>query len=344
MDERLSVGRELVDTINSRLRRGAVFGKKKPTNQANQPIGDLIRYQPFTQALQIFVDRKKKDNARSNYLQRFPTIFRKWRAYLDECGREDKQIHQIKMVDIYGFLEFLQSKGIGNKTYNNYKTDLSIFFNWIIKRYPGAIKFNPVANIPSLRTNANKHAALSDKEIRMVQAKCVEINQMELLLFIRFIYYSLIRPGELRQLKIESIDLIENRIFVPASISKNRRDEFMPMAPTLVTAVRESGIITYPKEYFIFGKGGGPGLLPQGVLYLAKRNRRILEECKLTGKRYSIYSYKHSGAISLYEATKDIKLVQMICRHQTVDQTDHYLRDLGVLRDYQVLKDWRGPL
>ena len=62
-----------------------------------------------------------------------------------------------------------------------------------------------------------------------------------------------------------------------------------------------------------------------------------MEELKLTDKEYTIYGYKHTGAISLYRKTKDIKKVEQHCRHSTIQQTNQYLRDLGVLAEDEEL-------
>lgn len=80
-----------------------------------------------------------------------------------------------------------------------------------------------------------------------------------------------------------------------------------------------------------------------GYLYFYNRNVKVFKALGLdkASVRYSMYSYEHSGVISLYKATKDIKLVQSQCRHHnSLDQTNKYLRDLGLLSDYDGLEAW----
>lgn len=89
------------------------------------------------------------------------------------------------------------------------------------------------------------------------------------------------------------------------------------------------------------GIAGKPGNVPCGLDYFYEKNTLVLKALNITGRAYSLYSYKHSGVISLYKACKDIKLVQRVCRHQTLEQTNTYLRDLGLLSDYDMLEFWK---
>ncbi len=61
---------------------------------------------------------------------------------------------------------------------------------------------------------------------------------------------------------------------------------------------------------------------------------------KLTDRPYDLYGWKHTGVIALYQATKDVKLIQRQCRHSSLDQTDKYLRDLGLFLNDEQLSDF----
>ncbi|MEM9859685.1 MAG: hypothetical protein AAF843_20195, partial [Bacteroidota bacterium] len=77
-----------------------------------------------------------------------------------------------------------------------------------------------------------------------------------------------------------------------------------------------------------------------------EQNKKMLNALNLLklNAHYSIYSYKHSGALSLYTETKDIKLLQRQMRHKKVSQTEDYLRDLGIMGGYEDLKKWKGAI
>ena len=150
-------------------------------------------------------------------------------------------------------------------------------------------------------------------------------------------------PTELLLLRIEDIDMRQNRILFRASISKNKRDEYVSIPDAFKAIILESGILDYSSDHFIFGIDK-PAVKNASRLYFYARNKEILAHLKYDKlvARHSLYSYKHAGAISLYKAKKDIKLLQYQCRHTSLDQTDRYLRDLALLTDHDRLKDWQG--
>lgn len=129
-------------------------------------------------------------------------------------------------------------------------------------------------------------------------------------------------------------------------ISKNKIEDFVEIAPQLESIISKSGILNYPPTHFIFSKAGIPGTTKLHDNFFWDKHKRVLKATGLldVNKNFSLYSYKHSGAISLYKATKDIKLVQRQCRHHTLEQTNTYLRDLGLLSDYDQLKGYKGAV
>jgi integrase len=58
---------------------------------------------------------------------------------------------------------------------------------------------------------------------------------------------------------------------------------------------------------------------------------------------YTVYSFCHTGAVDLWLATKDIKLLQRQKRHTKPEQTWTYLRNLGMMEDFSKLEQWHGP-
>jgi integrase len=145
-------------------------------------------------------------------------------------------------------------------------------------------------------------------------------------------------------LRIGDVQLKDNRIFIRGEISKNKMDDYVSIPDTLRKNIKKSGILNYKATDLIFSKDGLPGTERLHNNFFWDKHRRILVSTGLLelNSNYSLYSYKHTGAISLYKATKDVKIVQQQCRHQSVGQTDAYLRDLGLHSNYHVLKGWKG--
>ena len=74
----------------------------------------------------------------------------------------------------------------------------------------------------------------------------IEIEAPTLWVFIQFVYYCYIRPGEIRRLKREYIDLSSGKIFIPAFISKNAKKESIPIFKEMEEWMRENQVKTLP--------------------------------------------------------------------------------------------------
>jgi integrase len=220
------------------------------------------------------------------------------------------------------------------KTQNNYRRDLSALFNFYKKTYDLPIK-NPTLKLRRVtEEHSVKHPAYTAEQITRIVNKIREDGNDQLLLFIECIYYLFLRPREeLRLLKVK--DIGERTVFVRAENAKTSRGEHVTIPLELQKRFEEKKIRTYPGDYYVFSLSGEPGTKPVGVDYFYTHHRKILQSLGLEG--YSMYGYKHTGAIALYEQTKDIVTVKNHCRHTSTQQTETYLRAYGVMVASEVL-------
>lgn len=154
------------------------------------------------------------------------------------------------------------------------------------------------------------------------------------------------------------IDLQRRRIRISAENSKTDIENFVGLADRFIEIIKESGILNYPENFYVFNNtpyhipgqkikhDHRPGLIAPGEGYFYKR---IVKYIKSEGLRdinpnFTPYAIKHTGAISLYLATKDVKIVQTQCRHENMEPTLKYLRDLGLFTDFDQLNGWEGPI
>ena len=338
--ERLDVAREMIASINNDLQAGKVLGKDKVRDLKT----NVIKF-TLLQGIDYVYDQKIINNHRVNYVKNFSRLKGKIQLWLESEGREDFPLRNFDQDDAFSFFDFLQEQKVSNKTFNNYRNDFATAFNFLMKRNPNLFEQNPIGCIDPLPVLVRKHAAYSDAQMKAIQDQCKKMHYEHLLLHIQFIYYTLARPTELKGLKVGDIDLEESRILFRAEISKNRRDEYVGIPVPLRKVIIDRGIMNYPKHFFVFGIGK-PAERAASRLYFYNRCRKVIEALgydKLNVE-HSLYSFKHSGAISLYKATKDIKLLQRQCRHTGLDQTNTYLRDLSLLTDYDGLKNWAGAI
>jgi integrase len=232
------------------------------------------------------------------------------------------------------FVYLKEGRKIENKTFNKLRGYFSTVFNFYIKHQELSIK-NPVHKVEHLRNEeSDMHMPFTNGQMQLIKAAMIEKGDYQLLLFVSFIYYTFTRPGEeVRLLRVG--DVLEKTIFIPSKRSKNNQGEHIAIPPGLERMIKEHRIREYPKEYFVFSHLGTPGPEQVSKDFFYQRHRKILQGLGLTG--YTLYGYKHTGAINLYESTKDILTVQRHCRHYSSSQTDAYLRKYGVIVNMKVV-------
>jgi integrase len=155
-----------------------------------------------------------------------------------------------------------------------------------------------------------------------------EIDQYdgELALFIRFIYYCFIRPKELRLLRVGDVLLEEEQIRIPGAISKNNKTQFVVIPSAFLPVLND--LYARPPGALIFPGHRDPSK-PLGKNTMNTRHRDFLKKLGF-GTGYSIYSWKHTGAVAAAKAGISIKELQLQLRHHSLDETDKYLRQMGV--------------
>jgi integrase len=222
-------------------------------------------------------------------------------------------------------------------------------FNTLIDRDPTLFKGdNPLSKFKYLNTSSKKHASYSELQLQQLKTALLKDNQPKLLLFIQFMYFTLARPyEEIRLLKVGDIKMKDRKIFFAAENDKNSTDSYVGISNSFYKIITDSGILAYPESYYIFSRDKLlPGVTPVGNNYFYLHIKPYIVSLGFLrlNKDHTIYSFKHTGAIALYKATRDIKLVQAQCRHSNIEQTNKYLRNLGVLDDFEQLNKWESPI
>lgn len=162
----------------------------------------------------------------------------------------------------------------------------------------------------------------------------IDEKDAELGLFVRFLYYCFIRPKELRWLRVGDVLLEEGEIRVPGAVSKNSKTQFVvipaPFLPALDFLYELS-----PGDFLFPSSRDASKPISKNNMY--ERHKAILDELNF-GAGYTLYSWKHTGAVAAAKAGISIKELQLQLRHHSLDETDKYLRQMGV-KDLSKLRE-----
>ena len=224
---------------------------------------------------------------------------------------------------VHGFLIHLSKSPISGNRVEKYRKMLHTL-------YARAVEHKLCSVNPVTLTKGNKaeHKSLyffSDQQI--AQFKKAQMPS-QLRLAIQFLFYTFIRPGELRCLRIQDINFEYGFIEIPSEFSKNRKTQKV-LIPAEFSVLLE-GLKVFPNSFYIFSKGGLPGKLQIGVNWFNNEHRKVLDQLKIRG-RYAFYSWKHTGVVKAVQAGCNLKDLQLQLRHHSLDMVNEYLKNLGVL-------------
>ncbi|WP_103867566.1 site-specific integrase [Aquimarina sp. I32.4] len=242
---------------------------------------------------------------------------------------EDINFHVIQDYQMH-LLTGLKNK---SKTHNNALGVISSFYNDCIEQQ-WVDGENPLEKFDNLPTDyGTKNKPYTNEEVAKIKEYVLK-NDPYLWTIITFIYYSFMRPVELRRLRVKDINLKANTISIKVEQSKSKRYDIIPIAPALRKIIDEMQLEQYDKNYFIFSSAKKPSKIPMGENYMSKHFREVKKHFGFDNDPdYTLYGFKHTACVNWYKEEKDIIKIQKMSRHTTVKTTERYLKSMGLLED-----------
>ena len=145
------------------------------------------------------------------------------------------------------------------RTYNNHLRFFVTFFNRIRKlekKDNGEISYViDLSDIEYKKDRAEKNRYYTPDVAKKVKEHLRK--NAELTKYVEWIYYSCMRPREIRFLQIQHIDL-KNRQIKAVGPTAKTGDRFVPICDELYHMISQMNLKSFPPNYFVFGKGGEP--------------------------------------------------------------------------------------
>ncbi|MFC4267350.1 tyrosine-type recombinase/integrase [Polaribacter marinivivus] len=279
-------------------------------------------------AFQMALDLKSNMMNRNSFVQ-YKSRIRLFEKWLKEKNYYQNKINFITKKIIINYLnDVLKRTSARNR--NNSRTDIASTFQLLEDNE--LIQYNFVSKIPVLKTTPKRnktYTPIQEKEIY----EYLKTKDPHLLLFIKFISYSILRPIEICRLKIEDVDIKDKKLYVKA---KNKPVQIKIIPDILLESLPDLSNKN-PKSY-LFGR------YEIGSFWDAqevnKRNEfskrfKIIKDHFNLGSDYGMYSFKHTFITKLYKAyRKEMSQYEAkskllpISGHTTMKALEKYLRDI----------------
>ena len=332
--ERKSRASEIIYTVTSRLRSGWNVWVKVESTREHTLFSDCL------ELYKAYLGRSAENGAMKpktayGYLS-YLGIFTEW---LSSRIVPVKFCYQIDQFLVSDFLDYVLIDREGSaRTRNNYLTWLSTLCSWMVEK--GYLKESPTEKIKKLREEPKKREALSSGELASLQEYLGRTNKHYLLACLME-YYTFIRPIELSQIKLENINIAEQKVFVPASVSKNRKDGMVGLNDGIIKLMAELRVFDRPSHCYLFGKDFKPSERRADSRVFRDYFVKVREALRWDDSK-QFYSLKDSGIRDLANA-EGIVVARDQARHSDISTTNKYLKG-DSLTVHEQTKHFRGAL
>jgi len=276
------------------------------------------------------LNKKVKSNINRKYKVNLRTIHEQFKAFLtnDElCGK----IEDITSTRIDEFLSNYSSSGT---YYMNKRRDLGVLFSTINKQLK--YKTTVVQDSDKMRSYAKLHKIYETGQLNPI-LNYLKDTHKNLYLCCLITYATFLRPHhEVRNLKLSHIKNDCREIHLSGEENKGKkirivyipdylRNELLPIIKDLnINDSIFTRTTEIPNEY-----------------YFSTSWTRIFKkmfENGLIEKNQTIYSFRHTAAVQVYNKTKDLHILQQLLGHSDMIVTLKYLRGLAAIKN-EDLKD-----
>lgn len=325
-----------VDCRSTILKEGKVYGDlaKYDTYQA--------RYTAANKLLRKLRNKVKKNRNRLLF-EKVDTYFdsrahilalKTYQTYSSKWGliKEyfyDKDITK-ETLSVFFEQHILIDKKLAKTTYNHYLVFMRMVLDVVGKK--DLLKgFKKLKATPTPATFFNRMQAA-------FLIKKLEEENNTIAMSAKIMCYCSLRNGkELRFLKVGDIFPDEAYIRVESEDSKNGKRRFAAIPDVYLEELTHYIIGRNPNEYLIYNRNDP--FSPVSSTYLTAKHNKIARSYGFTKGKYTLYSWRHTGAYLAYTAGASIKEIQIQFGHHCISQTDQYLRQLGIkdLNNYRAV-------
>jgi integrase len=329
--KRLAEARKWEKFINEQLVQGKVYDPGQTTPKPPSVV--VAKLPTFKADFEGFTKAKAVTLSRDT-IDAYNTFWLWWERYESYVNTIGVLTCEITPDLCQGYQDYLLKQSLATKTINNYVGTLKACLNYYCK--PGRMRFSvsPALHVDNLPVESESDEPFSPEQAALVLAEIERREEWQLLLFVSLVHYTFARPGkEVRFLKVK--DIKDRTIVYRATNVKSSTQKAPTMPKPLEQLIERLGIRNCEPDSYVFTRDGVPGKKPVGNVYFYRKHRAILDHLGFVGK-YTLYSWKYTGNIKLFNAGVNLKSIQLQNGHTTLRTTEKYLKKLGQFVDNDI--------
>jgi integrase len=239
-----------------------------------------------------------------------------------------EKIEPIDKIEPSRLLSFLNQFNTSNRNYMNYRQYLNVLL-------PGTI-----AKTPRKKYAETLHQIYQMDEMKAI-LEFLKINYPKLHVVALLTYGCFVRPHEEARL-LQKFHIKEQKIYLSGDENKGKRVRVIHIPDYIYTTLKPLIENCIEAKSYLF-TGSEKPLNHDYFRTQWTRAKHQLIRLNLIQENQTLYSFRHTGAVSVYRQTKDVHILQQLLGHSSLIVTLKYLRGLGETTTSE-LKDFMPTL
>ncbi len=253
----------------------------------------------------------------------------------------DKSIFSITPLDIRGFIVYLSEKEEKKTSISRKISALRSFFKFLLKER--ILKVNPAESVPLPKLDKPLPKFLTITEINELLDEDIKENKRESEFtkvrdeaILELLYATGIRISELVSLNLEDINFSEQLVRVRGKGKKERIVPFGDIAKKRVKNYLKLRASKKPKNSAVFINKYGKRLSQRYIQMMLKKHLLV----KGLKNNITPHSLRHSFATHLLSMGADLRTIQELLGHSTLNTTQRYthINLKQLIEEYQKVK------
>ena len=274
--------------------------------------------------LQEVLNEKTSGSFSATYKRDLSRVHSQFIEFLTDREKQGA-LSKLTSKRINDFLNQFDSTGTH---YMNKRRNLSVLLSSAMKK--GYIEVNPIEKTNRRKVKASLHQIYSSTQIKKI-LKFVKADYPNLHLCCLLTYGCLLRPHqETRLLKKAHFNSDFTKITLAGNENKSCRIRTVHIPGYVREELIKRDIQNLTSTQNIISGDDKPFNESYFSLQWSRAKKKMVEK-GLLQENQTIYSFRHSAAVSVYRKTKDIHILQQLLGHSNMMVTLKYLRGLGEL-------------
>jgi integrase len=278
---------------------------------------------PLQQVLPKFIRQKEKE-LRPASMRSYHSYMAIFENYLRDKNLLQQFTMNFKQNNAVDFMNWVyHEKDVSGKTFNNYRTFFKNLWNWM-KAHDYAAT-NVFDKIQKKKETQKERMIIDNEDHRAAIKEWFKEHDYNMYIVCLLVYHTLIRPGEIVQLKRGHFNFQNQTILIPSGAAKNGTSRISTIPDVILGELIAwdcSG--AQPHEY-IFGSKLQPSLTMMDSKNLAKRWARMRNKLTIPTS-YQLYSLRDTGIVMLFRSGVAADEIMKQAGHHSLEVTTIYAR------------------